>query len=316
MVLLSKLLMGKEFSVVKYSDKENKLFRLLEMCFGVIKHHKAEYLLIDTYSTSNFYYAFIISQLARVLSIKYIPILHGGNLPERLKKSPLLSQMIFKYSKINISPSAYLKESFEKEGFQTKVIPNSLAIEAYPFIERRDVQPKLLWVRAFDKIYNPILAITIVKKLKEQYPKVKLCMVGADKDGSLKDVKKRVVEYQLENSVEFTGRLSKKEWIEKSKAYDFFINTTNFDNTPVSVIEAMALGLPVISTNVGGLAYLIKNNKTGILVAPNDSEAFVKQIVDLISNPEKAVDLSKNARIAIEKFDSRRVAEQWEKVLN
>ena len=88
MVLLSALLVEMGIEVSIYSNKNNKIARLLSMCNGVLKHKNADYLLIDIYSTSNFYYAVITSQLSRILNLKYIPILHGGNLPKRLNHSP------------------------------------------------------------------------------------------------------------------------------------------------------------------------------------------------------------------------------------
>ncbi|WP_309597703.1 hypothetical protein [Flavobacterium oreochromis] len=74
------------YQVVAVSSLKNPLLRILDMLFSIIKNRKFDYLLIDTYSTSAFWYAFFASQLARGLKIKYIPILHGGNLPNRLKK--------------------------------------------------------------------------------------------------------------------------------------------------------------------------------------------------------------------------------------
>ena len=116
-------------------------------------------------------------------------------------------------------------------------------------------------------------------------------------------------------SVKFTGKLSKNEWTTLAKNYNIFINTTNFDNTPVSVIEAMALGLPVISTNVGGLSYLIDDQKDGLLVPKNDSDAFVKAINRLIEHPELAQQLSIAARKKVGKFDWEVVKEKWHDVL-
>ena len=121
---------------------------------------------------------------------------------------------------------------------------------------------------------------------------------------------------ELNLNVKFTGKLEKKKWIELSKDYNVFINTTNFDNTPVSVIEAMALGLPVVSTNVGGMPYLIENEIDGILVSPNQSESMSSTIVSIIDDSDKREMIIKNARSKVEKFAWTDVKSLWIKVLD
>lgn len=313
--LLSKLLMSNGFQVKIYSNQQYKLLRLLHMCWGVFTNTNANYVLIDTYSTVNFYYALVISQLARLCSISYIPILHGGNLPERLKTNPKLCSYIFKHSLVTIAPSNYLQVEFQQKGFKTQFIPNAIELKKYPFKQRTVLAPNLLWVRAFDAIYNPTMAIEVLEILKTTYPNATLCMVGADKDGSLKKVIKFAKEKGLLNSIEFTGYLSKEEWIEKSKNYAIFMNTTTIDNTPVSVIEAMALGLPVVSTNVGGLPYLIQDDKTGYLVAAGDAAAMAFKIGVLLQHPKKALVISRHAREMVTAFDGTKVKEQWIQLL-
>ncbi len=312
---LSALLNDEGFDVTTVSSVQNKFFRLLDMVFTVYRNRKKiDLVLIDTYSTQNFYYAVIVAKLCRVFKIPYIPILHGGNLPFRLKNSPKLSNKLFNNAKTNVSPSNYLMEAFKKEGYTNLTyIPNTIEINNYPFLQRTEIKAKLLWVRSFSEIYNPMLAIEIVEKLLDKNIAVELCMIGPEKDGSLKKCKEIVAQKNL--PITFTGLLSKKEWISQSKGFDIFINTTNIDNTPVSVIESMALGLPVISTNVGGIPYLIENGKTGILVPPNDTPAFVEEIVSLFNNPLKAIEISKNARNAVEKFDWEVVKGLWNNVL-
>lgn len=310
-VQLSILLKEVGFEVVTYSNKQNKGLRLLEMCIGVFQHRNARYILIDTYSTANFYFALIVSQLARVLKIAYIPILHGGNLPKRLHRNPLLSKLIFKNSYLNVAPSRYLKNVFEKQDFKTVFIPNMIHLNDYEFKARIPKDPKLLWVRAFDKIYNPEMAIQVLFELKKTHANAMLCMVGPDKDGSLASVQQKASQLGVLDSVEFTGLLSKKVWVEKSKFFDIFINTTNVDNTPISVIEAMALGLPVISTNVGGLPYLIKHGGNGFLVAENDAEAMASSIIDLMQQSEKIKEITTNARKTVNEFDVEIVQQQW-----
>ncbi|QXP78228.1 MULTISPECIES: glycosyltransferase family 4 protein [Winogradskyella] len=314
--ILGALLEKEGYRIHYTSSKTNKISRLLDMvrsCVALSKN--IDCVLIDTYSTQNFYFALIISQLCSLLKIKYIPILHGGNLPSRLKNSPKLSELIFKNAAYNVSPSAYLKQEFELFGYKNVVhIPNVIEIKDYPILKKDFDTPKLLWVRSFSKIYNPQLAIQVFNDIKKSYPKAKLCMVGPDADGTLEDVK--MLATQLNLNVEFTGKLTKKEWISVSKNYNIFINTTNLDNTPVSVIEAMALGLPVVSTNVGGMPFLISDTIEGLLVQPQDSKAMVNKILELMLDVQLREKLVYNAREKSESFAWEAVKSRWDSILS
>jgi glycosyltransferase involved in cell wall biosynthesis len=304
------------FDVYTASSAENKFLRLLDMLFSVFRYSKkVSIVLIDTYSTQNFYFAVIVAKLCRLLKLPYVPILRGGNLPQRLVNNNQLSTALFKGAKINIAPSLYLMDAFADAGYRNlQYIPNTIKIESYPFLLRNNLKPNLLWVRSFAEIYNPMLAVEIVKELYDVGVNATLTMVGPDKDGSLEKCRSLVNEHKL--PVSFTGKLEKNQWIDLSKSHDIFINTTNFDNTPVSVIEAMSLGLPIISTNVGGIPYLIKNDTTGILVPPNDATEFVAAIYRLINDSELASQLSMNARDKVEKYDWQEVKSLWLELLS
>ena len=158
------------------------------------------------------------------------------------------------------------------------------------------------------------MASEVLLLLKKDYPNAKLCMVGPDKDGTMKTCKKFAAKNQLD--IEFTGKLKKKAWAKLSKNYDFFINTTNIDNTPISVIEAMSLGLAVVSTNVGGMPILVKNNDDGLLVPVNNARDMAAEIDRLIKNPKKAQALTENARKKVENFAWEKVKTDWNSVLN
>jgi len=314
MTVLSSLLSKEGYVVKVSSDKLNKISRLLDMFSTTLKHrNKVDYVLIDTYSTINFYYAFLIAQLARIFHLKYIPILHGGNLPERISKSNILSNLLFKNSYKNIAPSHYLKDEFEKKGYQTTMIPNILEVDNYVYRERKEINPKLFWVRAFKEIYNPTLAIHVLKLVKKEYPKAILCMIGPFVDDSYPKTLALLKEYKLEDSVEFTDVLLKETWHKKSVDYDIFINTTNFDNTPVSVMEAMALGLPVVSTNVGGIPYLIENKKDGLLVNKEKPKEMAAAIIEVLQG--KQPNLAIEARKKVEGFSWGANKDKWFKIL-
>ncbi len=304
------------YSVISKSSKKNKILRMMDMTIATIANrNKVDIVLIDTYSTRNFYYAIIIAKVCRMLRISYIPILHGGNLPQRIKKSKFLSRGLFQNAKINIAPSEYMLDKFNKEGYNNVTyIPNSIKIENYPFKLRSRITCRLLWVRSFAEIYNPLLALEIVEQLLNLGVSVELCMVGPEKDGTLAKCKKIAKDLNL--PIKFTEKLPKHEWIELSKDYDIFINTTNFDNMPVSLMEAMALGMPVISTNVGGIPYLFENDKEGIMLPPNNVMAFVTIIRELLENSSKVESLSFHARQKAQSFDWEHVKTQWPDLLN
>lgn len=266
--------------------------------------------MIDTYSTLNFYYALFVSWLARRIKLDYIPILHGGNLVSRLKSSPILSRSIFRKALVNVSPSKFLKLEFEKLGYDNvKYIPNFLNLDNYPFVKKEYNSIKLLWVRSLATIYNPEQAIFVAEQLNDKGYDVELCMVGPDSENKMNKLKDLAFEKRLK--VKFTGKLPKKAWIDLSKDYNVFLNTTSIDNMPVSVLEAMALGFPVVSTNVGGMPYLIEQNQDGVLVQPNNPVAMTDAILGLIENPDKLKRISKNARQKAETFDWTQVKHLW-----
>jgi glycosyltransferase involved in cell wall biosynthesis len=312
---LGSYLENEGYNLTYASSKKNKIFRIIDMIWTTIKEsRKTDYVLIDTYSTQNFWYAFIISQLCRILNLRYIVKLHGGNLPDRLDKNPFLSKVLFSNAYLISAPSDYLLNAFSKNFSKNLVyLPNAIEIKKYEFINRVIEVPKILWVRSFSSIYNPIMAIKVLDIIKDKYPLAELSMVGPDKENLIPECKKYAEERNLK--VTFTGKLEKKEWHELSKGYNIFINTTHFDNMPVSVIEAMALGLPVISTNVGGIPYAIKHNVNGLLVNDNDAVAMAKEIQKLIENTEIRSNIVTLARLKVEDFDWSRVKKKWHEIL-
>jgi len=314
-LLLSQLLQKENYQVSISSAQQNIILRMLDMCLAIIKKRKElDYIIIDTFSSLNFYSAVITSQLARILKIPYVPMLRGGDLPNRLDRSKALSNRVFLNSHINVAPSNYLKMAFEKRGYQTVLAPNILTIEDYTYKKRNSIKPKLLWVRAFKELYNPLLAVEVLNLVKEEFPKAELTMIGPVKDGSENAVRERIEHLKLSDSVTIFGVMPKKEWHKKSEEFDIFINTTNFDNTPNSIIEAMALGLTIVSTNVGGMPYLIEDGVEGRLVDKENPQQMAEAIVDILKNNE--TNFAQNARKKAESFSWEEVKKSWFKILS
>lgn len=302
--------------VKRFSSKVNVTFRLLDMMIGIVLNRKwSDVVLIDTYSSSAFNYAAFAALLANYLNIPYILILHGGNLEYRLRNYTRFTRYIFKHSVTLVAPSGFMRQLFLKYGFNNvKLIPNNIDLSLYPFKHRKQVKPVILWVRSFASFYNPQLAIAMVDFLKNEFPDIRLCFVGPEKDGTMEECQMLVKEKHLENHIYFKGKLSKEDWIALSADYDVFLSTTNIDNTPVSVMEAMALGMVVVSTNAGGVPFLIENAENGYLYDVGDLAALINTMRIVLQNDNSAQSL--NARRKAESYDWGIVKEQWKELFN
>jgi len=156
----------------------------------------------------------------------------------------------------------------------------------------------------------------ILASLTPRYPGARLTMVGPDKgDGSFGNTRQLAEDLGVDDRSAFPGAVAKTEvptWLNRG---DVFLNTTNVDNTPVSVLEAMACGLCVVSTNVGGIPYLLEHERDALLVPPDDPEAMTTAVRRLLADPALAEKLSRNARKKAEQCDWSIVLPQWDAVL-
>jgi glycosyltransferase involved in cell wall biosynthesis len=164
-------------------------------------------------------------------------------------------------------------------------------------------------------MYNPILAPRVISCLLEEFPNIQLEMIGPDKgDGSLAQTQREVEHLSLNEHVRFVGSIAKSDvptWLDRG---DIYINTTNVDNTPVSVVEAMACGLCIVSTDVGGLPYLLTHSENAVLVPPNDPASMASAISRILKEPAYSALLSNNARTTAEHFDWPFILKEWDRV--
>ncbi|MBI3235404.1 MAG: glycosyltransferase family 4 protein [Bacteroidetes bacterium] len=109
--------------------------------------------------------------------------------------------------------------------------------------------------------------------------------------------------------------MSKEDGHKLAESYDIFLNTTSIDNHPVSVIEAMALGLPIVSTDAGGLTYLLKDNEDSLLTHHYNFEKLCSNIDFLIKNPNEAKRLAANARKKVEHFDWKYIENSYHQLM-
>lgn len=294
-----------------------RIRRMTDFLFtAIVNKGKYDVVMVEVYSNLAFFWAELLCKFLKLLKKPYILILHGGGLVEfHLKNNHRVNKFLQSANAVT-SPSLFLINHFRKIRPDIHNIPNGIEISKYEYKPRETIQPKISWLRAFHQIYNPKMAVKAINFLQENYPDSLLWMIGPDKqDGSKQECKQLVEESKLRKNIQFVGSIEKEEvpdWLNKS---DIFINTTNYESFGVAVVEAAACGLCIVTTNVGELAFLWKDEVDALLVPPDDSLAMAAAIDRLISDPDLAKRLSENGRKKAESFNWSNILPKWENLL-
>jgi glycosyltransferase involved in cell wall biosynthesis len=237
--------------------------------------------------------------------------LHGGAMPEFMQRYPRWTSHAMRAAAAVVTPSAFLSRPVQNLARTVRIIPNVLELEAYPYRFREQVAPRLFWMRAYHEIYNPLMAIRVLARLRSIFPDATLAMAGQSK-GMWQDVSKEAHDLGVAGAFEMLGFLDERQKVEVASRRDIFINTTHVDNAPVGVVEMCAMGLPVVSTSVGGVPDLLTHEQTGLLVPDGDVQAMTDAIVRLVREPALAARLSRNGPELAARCAWPAVLEQWE----
>ncbi len=133
--------------------------------------------------------------------------------------------------------------------------------------------------------------IEAIPKIIEKFPKYKFSFCG---NGEVEQIKERLIEKQINDNVELTGWLSKKQIFQKLKSSSIYVLPTYNEGMPLAILEAMSFGLPIITTKVGAIPSLINENENGIFVRPGNIAEISNALINLIDNEELRMQISNN----------------------
>lgn len=270
---------------------------------------------IDLFSDKAFLWAEATSTLVRRLGKPYVLTLRGGQLPEFSARYPRRTRRVLAGAVAVTAPSHFLREHMAPFRPDIRVIPNPVDLERFAGPPRTRVAGRMVWVRALHARYNPVMAVEVLHHLRD-LPETSLLMVGPDKgDGARQAVLEAAERYGLAGRVTLTGAVPPEEVPARLATGDVFLNTTNVDNTPASVLQAMASGLPVVSTRVGGIPFLVEHDVDVLLVPPGDAAAMARAVRRLVTEPDLVGRLTAAAARKVAAFDWGRVVAQWDELL-
>jgi glycosyltransferase involved in cell wall biosynthesis len=302
-------LLSSDFKVELVSKYQNKLLRLIDILLKSL-FYKYDIIHIDVYSGFAQIYAFFSALIARVRNKEIIITLHGGRLSEYYGKHPMLLSFLFNNASVITSPSKFLVEFFNYEGVVVRYIPNFISLEKFNYKQPYLDSPKLLWVRAFDKYYNPQMAIDTIRELLNDFPTIKLTMVGPDK-GMLAEIMSYIAKKDLHNTVDVIGPIPNQELSKFFHTHSVFLNTTSYESFGVAVLEAASSGIPIVSSAVGEIPFLWEDKRDIFLVDNLDYKGMSLAVKTILNAPKIGVKLSENAKFKANFFDQKLIKRKW-----
>ncbi len=270
-------------------------------------------LVTSAFSGRGFAMAHVASFMANRIGVPAVVCLRGGNLPTWAPEHERWVRRVLDDAAAIVAPSTFLAQTFEGLGYEVSIIPNVVRLERYEYRHRDRVAPRLLWMRKFNDIYAPELAVDVLASVRARFPETILTMAGPDW-GHQATVQQRAEELGVADALRLPGFLGPEAKQAAFASHDVFLNTNRVDNMPVGVLEAAAAGLPVVATRAGGVPHLLEDEVTALLVDIDDAAAMAHGVIRLLEDDGLAASLSAAGRELATRCDWPAVRPQWERV--
>ena len=208
----------------------------------------------------------------------------GGGAADFLAGDPALVLHTLRSAARVIVPSAFLQQVFQRHGVVAEVVPNVVDLSRYTpacaSVHATLPAPHLIVTRNLELIYDNESAIRALALLRVRQPQAHLTLAGSGPE--LARLSTLVQDLNLVDAVHFAGRLDRAAMADLYRTADVMWNPSRVDNSPNSVLEAMACGVPVVSTNVGGVPFMLEHERTGLLVEPAKPSALADAALRLL----------------------------------
>jgi L-malate glycosyltransferase len=267
--------------------------------------------IVHTFSAS--YLSFLLAPapailIARLFGKKVILNYRSGECEDHLRTWPRTSVPIMRLADELIVPSQYLIDVFWKFGLRATSVANIFDPDRFRYKERKPLQPIFLSNRNLYPLYNVACILRAFAKIQHTHPNARLIIAG---DGSQRPSLEALARDLKLEHVEFRGRVAPHKMHELYDDAHIFLNSSNIDNMPGSILESFATGMPVVSTSAGGIRCIVTHEQTGLLVPRNDHEAMAAWAMRLLESPQLASNIARNAYEECANYKWDAVREKW-----
>jgi len=245
---------------------------------------------------------------ARALGKRVILNYHSGEADDHLARFGSFVHPWLRLAHEIVVPSEYLRQIFARYGYRTRVIPNMVNTFQFRYRNRRRLRPHLVSTRNLERHYRIDNTLEAFALVRARYPQASLSVAGYGSEEL--QLRRLAVSLGL-TDIRFLGRVEPNDLPDVLDRADVFVNSSAVDNQPVSILEAFAAGLPVVSTPTGDIANMVRDGETGLLVPEGDPAAMAKAVIRLLEDPDRAAAMAWRARGEVEKYSWAHVRERW-----
>jgi glycosyltransferase involved in cell wall biosynthesis len=261
------------------------------------------------------YWAFLLGPApailaARAFGRRVLLNYHSGEADDHLTRWGWHAIPIMRLASQIVVPSQYLVDVFARHGLPATAVFNHLDVEQFPYRERRALRPRFLSNRNFEAHYNVACVLRAFGRIQQRHPEAQLVVAGDGRQRAA--LHALAAELGLRN-VEFTGPVAPERMPALYDAADVYLNASSIDNMPLSILEAFATGVPVVTTDAGGIPYIVRHEENGLLVPCDDDAALAAGALRLLDDADLAASLAARARSeCLAKYTWGAVQREWE----
>jgi glycosyltransferase involved in cell wall biosynthesis len=244
----------------------------------------------------------------RLLSKPVILNYHSGEAADHLARWGLLIHPWLSLADEIVVPSEYLRQVFASHGYEARVIHNTVDTSRFVYRVRDPLRPRLLCTRNFEWYCGVDQTLQAFKHIQRTYPDATLEIAGAGSG----ERKLRTLARSLSlTGVRFLGAVEPSDMPALHERDDILLNSSLIDNQPLSILEAMASGMPIVSTGTGDIVNMIEHGVSGTIVPQKDPDAMAAAVVQLLRHPVRARAMAARAAERLNRYSWNVVGAQW-----
>ena len=245
-----------------------------------------------------------------VAHLRRVPVVvnyRGGEADAFLQRAGGMVRLTMRRAARLAVPSGFLERVFARHGMTAEILPNVVDLQRFPPRPPRDPSScHLVVARNLEALYDNATALRAFARVRAVWPQARLSVAGSGPEEQA--LKRLAAELGIAEAVHFTGKLDRDAMAALYQDADLLLNPSLADNMPNSLLEAMASGVPIVSTNVGGIPFLVRDGLTALLVPPGDADAMAERALQVLGDLRTWNLLSQTGLIEVQRYTWVQVA--------